>query len=109
MFVVVSKSQAEGKRIYGGRFVDQIKNAGKPTAYKKSRFVVQAFNDKKHGLMTYAPTVQRASQRLLLAIAALDEAPVVFSRDVSQAYTQSKTKLERYMIQCEAARGNEFE
>ena len=97
VFVVVPKSEAEGKRIYGGRFVDQIKNSGKPTAYKKSRYVVQAFNDKKHGLMTYAPTVQRASQRLLLAIAAQDEALVVFSRNASQAYTQSKTKLSRYI------------
>ena len=44
-FEVVPATDAEGYRQYGGRFVDEIKNAGTPHAYEKSRFVVQAFND----------------------------------------------------------------
>lgn len=72
VFRPVPESDAKGFRIYGSRFVDTVKNEGKPSAYKKSRFVVQAYNDSSHGLLTHAPTVQRVSQRLLLSICAMD-------------------------------------
>ena len=81
--------------MYGTRFVDEIKNAGKPNAYEKSRLVVQAYGDKSHGLITYAPTIQRASQRLLFAICALDPTLTLSTRDVSQAYTHAGTKVQR--------------
>ena len=95
IFEIVSRKEAEGHRIYGTRFVDTVKNEGRPDAYEKSRLVVQGYADKSHGLLTYAPTVQRASQRMLLAIAAMDKDLTIFSRDITQAYTQSKTKLTR--------------
>ena len=72
VFAIMPIQKAKGCRVYGSRFVDEIKNAGQPNAYEKSRLVVQGYNDKDHGLMTYAPTTQRASQRLLLAILAVD-------------------------------------
>ncbi len=89
------KSEAENHRIFGARFVDTIKNEGTPNAFEKSRLVIQAFNDKLHGLLTHAPTVQRSSQRLLFALAAILPEWKVMSRDVSQAYTQSKSPLKR--------------
>lgn len=52
--------------MYNSRFFDEVKHVGAPSAYAKSRLVVQAFNDKDHGLLTDAPTVQRSSQCLLL-------------------------------------------
>ena len=94
-FTVVPASDAAGQRIYGGRFVDEVKEAGTPHAYEKSRFVVQGFNDRDHGLLTHAPTVHRASQRICLALCAQDPSFRLFSRDISQAYLQSKTAIQR--------------
>lgn len=65
VFEPVSKRAAEGRRIYESRFVDEVKNKGTPNAYEKSRLVVQAYNDRGHGLLTYSPTVQRSSKRML--------------------------------------------
>ena len=50
---IVPASEASRHRTYGGRFVDEIKNAGTPQAFEKSRFVVQGFNDCDHGLFTH--------------------------------------------------------
>ena len=95
-FTIVNVEEAEGHRIYGGRFHDEIKNAGTAEAFEKSRFVVQGFHDRDHGLLTHVPTVHRASIRLLLAVAAQNGASyTVFGRDVSQAYLQSTTQIIR--------------
>ena len=94
-FEVVPTTDADSHRTYGGRFVDEIKNAGTPHAYEKSRFVVQAFNDRNHGLLTHAPTVQRASQRICLAMCVQDPSFRFFCRDVSQAYLQSETSIQQ--------------
>lgn len=84
-----------GARIFKSRFVDQIKNAGTANAFEKSRLVVQAYNDSdKKKVLTQSPTIQRASQRLLLCLAIYKDFNV-FTRDISQAYTQSKSKLVR--------------
>ncbi|KAI0996581.1 hypothetical protein K3495_g11603 [Podosphaera aphanis] len=82
-------------RIFNSRFVDQIKNAGTAKAFEKSRLVVQAFkdNDKKM-VLTQSPTIQRMSQRLLIC-SALYKNFDIFTRDISQAYTQSKSHLVR--------------
>ena len=63
VFEVVKKSEVTG-RVFGSRFVDEMKNRGTPEEYPKSRMVVQAYDDKNHGLLTHAPTVRRSSQRL---------------------------------------------
>lgn len=95
VFTVVNKEESRGHRTYGSIFVDQVKDEGFPTAFEKYRIVVQEFNDKHHQLMTYAPTVQRASQRLLLSIFTLDPELQLFSRDISQAYVQAETNIKR--------------
>lgn len=85
------------ERIFGARFVDEIKHKGTDRAYEKSRLVVQAFNDAdKTAVLTQSPTIQRASQRLLLCIAAVTaKSANLHLRDISQAYVQSQTKLNR--------------
>ena len=82
-------------RIFNSRFVDEIKNIGTSQAFEKSRLVVQAYNDQgKELVLTQSPTIQRASQRLILALAACTELDI-YLRDISQAYVQSTTSLNR--------------
>ena len=61
----------KGVRIFNSRFVDEIQNIDTDKAFKKSRLVVQAYNDYgKELVLTQLPTIQWMSQRLILAIAA---------------------------------------
>ena len=87
----------KGVRIFNSRFVDEIKNPGTEKAFAKSRLVVQAFNDQEKDLvLTQSPTIQRISQRLILCLATLQEqATGLYLRDISQAYVQSTTSLNR--------------
>ena len=70
--------------------------------YKKSRLVVQAYNDAgKEVILTQSPTIQRASQRLLIAIAPTlikDQNMALWLRDITQAYVQSTTFLQRQIL-----------
>lgn len=61
-------TEARNSQIYGARFVDEIKNAEKPSVYKKSRFMVQAFDDSNDGFLPYRPIVKFLSQRLFLTL-----------------------------------------
>ncbi|OXV05628.1 hypothetical protein Egran_06604 [Elaphomyces granulatus] len=73
VFKIINKSEIpHGTRIFNSRFVDEIKNPGTDQAFEKSRLVVQAYND--HGkdlVLTQSPTIQRVSQRLILALTAM--------------------------------------
>ena len=75
-----------------------MKNKGTDKAFEKSRLVVQAYNDEEKSIvLTQSPTIQRVSQRIILAIAPM---MAVYSvslnlRDISQAYVQSTTLLNR--------------
>ena len=95
VFEPVPVTEAKGHRIFGSRFVDEIKNIGTTSAYPKSRLVVQGHNDKDHGYLTHAPTVQRSSQRLLLALTSILPDWNIYLRDITQAYTQSLSTLSR--------------
>ncbi|RFU25514.1 hypothetical protein B7463_g10820, partial [Scytalidium lignicola] len=87
----------EGVRIFNARFVDEIKNKGTEKAFEKSRLVVQAYNDEgKELVLTQSPTIQRVSQRIVLCIAAMESKITdLYLRDISQAYVQSTTSLNR--------------
>jgi hypothetical protein len=90
----------KGIRIFNSRFVAEIKNPGTDKAFEKSRLVVQAYKDTEKDLvLTQLPTIQRVSQRLILALAAIlytnDDDICLYLRDITQAYTQSKTQLNR--------------
>jgi hypothetical protein len=60
--------------------------------FEKSRLVVQAYNDEgKETILTQSPTIQRASQRVIIALApslAKDSSKKISLsiRDITQAY-----------------------
>lgn len=96
VFVKVDPSNVPtNARIFKSRFVDEIKNKGTNNAFEKSRLVVQAYNDYgKDFVLTQAPTIQRVSQRIILVLAAI--LPMnLYLRDITQAYVQSATNLNR--------------
>jgi hypothetical protein len=59
--------------------------------------MIQAYNDyEKTLVLTQASTIQRISQRIILAIAAsTSENHHLYLRDITQTYTQSKSLLNR--------------
>ena len=95
--VVLASDVPKGVRIFNSRFVDEMKNIGTAAAFEKSRLVVQAYNDEgKSMVLTQAPTIQRMSQRLILALAAIMiDSCNLYVRDITQAYVQSTTSLNR--------------
>jgi len=99
VFRVVDETDVpKGTRIFNSRFVDEIRNSGTNQAFEKSRLVVQAYNDAEKSLvLTQSPTIQRCSQRLLLAIATMLHGNKLnlYLRDITQAYVQSTTALTR--------------
>lgn len=85
-------------RIFNMRIVREVK--GKSTQpYEKSRLVFAGHSDQgKEEILTQSPTIQRMSQRLLLALAAslrVSHDMHLELRDITQAYVQSKDKLSR--------------
>lgn len=71
VFSLVSIAEAKHFRIYGGLIFEKVENDGKQSAYEKSGFMIQAFNDSNNGFPTYALTVQCVLQRLLLMLCAM--------------------------------------
>lgn len=61
------KDGAQGLRVYRARLICGVKNEGTLNVIEKFRLVIRGSNDKQY-FLTHAPTVQRASQRLLLAL-----------------------------------------
>lgn len=101
VFEIVTFAEVpQGVRLFNSRFVDEVKFQGTDKAFEKSRLVVQAYNDgEKDLVLTQSPTIQRVSQRLILCIAAIkvpsDQERSLYLRDISQAYVQSTTNLNR--------------
>lgn len=95
VFKIVSKGDIPANtRIFGCRFVDEIKYKD-DIPFEKSRLVVQAHHDDgKKEVLTQSPTIQRVSQRLIICIATVLPRPLAV-RDISQAYVQSTSKLNR--------------
>ncbi len=90
-------------RIFKSRIVREIKGKQTNTPYEKSRLVIQAYNDAgKELILTQSPTIQRASQRLLIAIAPTllekEQGISLWLRDITQAYVQSTTFLQRQIL-----------
>lgn len=88
-------------RLWKTRLVREVK--GKTTKpYEKSRLVVQGYSDdEKKEILTQAPTIQRMSQRLILALGPSLTKIVGAKaelRDITQAYIQSKDALHRVII-----------
>jgi hypothetical protein len=88
-------------RIFNSRLVNEVKGKGTDIPYEKSRLVIQAYNDLgKEVILTQSPTIQRASQRVILALAPalLQQGMTLSSRDISQAYTQATSFLVRRIL-----------
>lgn len=88
----------KGAKIFNSRLVDEVKGKETASPYEKSRLVIQAYNDKgKTSILTQSPTIQRMSQRALLALAPslVKQGMFVRLRDITQAYPQSTSKLNR--------------
>lgn len=97
VFSIVDRSSVpSGTRIFGSRFVDQLKYDGDGNSYEKSRLVARNFRDKKaKRLPTKSPTISRMGQRVSMAVMGMDRKKKRFLRDIKQAFTQSKYNLER--------------
>lgn len=92
---VKRNSIPRGTRIYGTRFVDAYKVVDRNTVLK-SRLVAQNFRDLgAAAIATKAPTVSRLGQRLVLCLAACFQQHISYLRDISQAYVQATSNLER--------------
>ena len=88
-----------GKRIFKSRMVHEVKGKDTSQPYEKTRIVVMGFNDNgKSKVLTQSPTVQRVSQRLVLALTPSLHHDLGFElalRDITQAYLQTKQPLLR--------------
>jgi hypothetical protein len=83
-------------RIFGSRFVDEIKQANTPQAFAKSRLVVRAYRDVgKQQVLTQSPSIQRVSQRLMICLSVSLPNHQLHLRDITQAYVQSETTVIR--------------
>jgi hypothetical protein len=69
-FVQYDPDKHSGIRIFNSRLVNEVKGKTTNTPFEKSRLVIQAYNDEgKELILTQSPTIQRASQRIIIAIA----------------------------------------
>ena len=97
----VYDSRTHVERIFNSRLVHEVKGKATESPYEKSRLVIQAYDDKgKEAILTQSPTIQRASQRLILALApSMAKLGItLFLRDVTQAYVQATTLLNRTIL-----------
>ncbi|KHJ34667.1 hypothetical protein EV44_g3790 [Erysiphe necator] len=95
----VNKDQIPpGTHVYNAKFIDSIKNKESEEWFEKSRLCIAAWGDEdKWTVLTQSTTIQRASQRSILAIAPMMMAKgcFIYDRDVEQAFTQPKTPINR--------------
>jgi hypothetical protein len=88
-------------RVFKSRIINEIKGKATDASYKKSRLIIQGYFDEgKVTVLTQNPTIQRSSQRVILAVAAaLRKAGMqLWLRDITQAYTQSERPLQRTIL-----------
>ncbi|KAI0994222.1 hypothetical protein K3495_g13960, partial [Podosphaera aphanis] len=99
--VIQEATVSPGERIFNARMVDAVKY-NDSTPYEKSRLVIQAFNDfGKSKVLTQSPAIQRTSQRLIMSLAPsliLNKNFKMMLRDITQAYIQSSTNLNRRIL-----------
>jgi hypothetical protein len=94
-FVLYNKQIHKG-RIFNLRLVNKVKGKATKTLYKKSRLVIQAYNNKgKQVILTQSPIIQRASQRLIIAFTPsfIQHRIRLFVQDITQVYIQATTFL----------------
>ena len=90
-----------GIRIFKSQIVNEVKGKTTTKPYEKSRLVVQGYaDDGKRIVLTQSPTIQRASQRIVISLAPslLLMDMTLWLRDITQAYTQADDQLQRTII-----------
>ncbi|KJZ80489.1 hypothetical protein HIM_00339 [Hirsutella minnesotensis 3608] len=90
-----------GHRVFKSRMVREVKGRNTASPYEKSRLVVQGYNDdEKRGILTQAPTISRPAQRVALALSPFlcTQNMSIMIRDITMAYTQSQTRLNRTIL-----------
>jgi hypothetical protein len=95
--LIIIENVSRDVRIFNFRFVDEIKHSSTLDAYAKFRLVIQTYNDQdKTLILTQSLIIQRMSQRIILALAAcIISRCHLYLRDITQAYVQSKTSLNK--------------
>jgi hypothetical protein len=76
-------------RIFKSRIVNEIKGKATNSFYEKSRIIIQGYSDDgKKIMLTQSPTIQRASQKMILAMAPtlLKQGMHLWLRNITQAY-----------------------
>jgi len=69
-FIRYDPNKHSGVRIFNSRLVNEVKGKATNTPFEKSRLVIQAYNDGgKELILTQSSTIQRASQRVIIALA----------------------------------------
>lgn len=96
VFRVVHKSVVPKEmRVYGTRWVDELKTVDGVEIHK-SRLIAQNYKDKQATVLaTKSPTISRVGQRLAIALAPMFPQHQSYVRDISQAYVQSESSLDR--------------
>ncbi len=84
-------------RIFNFTFVNEIKHSDISDVYEKFRLMIQTYNDHDKTLMlTQSSTIQRMSQRIILALTACIMSDChLYLKNITQAYVQSKISLNR--------------
>ena len=85
-------------RIFNSRIVKTVKGLKTSSPIEKSRLVVQGYKDQgKRMILTQSPTIQKSSQRAILALVPTLQklGYFLFLRDIKQAYTRSRSYLLR--------------
>ncbi|CAE7221385.1 hypothetical protein PTTW11_11413 [Pyrenophora teres f. teres] len=99
-FEQYDKERHGGIRIFKSRLVREVK--GKTTKpYEKSRLVIQGYQDHgKEAILTQSPTIQRCSQRVIMALAPVlvQRGMSIELRDITQAYPQAQINLQRTIL-----------
>jgi hypothetical protein len=94
--LIIIENVSRDVRIFNFRFVDEIKHSSTSDAYKKSRLVIQTYNDQdKTLILIQSSIIQRMSQRIILALTACTSDCHLYLRNITQAYVQSKIPLNR--------------
>ncbi len=94
--LIIIETVSRDVRIFNFRFVDEIKYSSTSDAYEKFRLMIQAYNDQdKTLILTQSSIIQRMSQRIILALTACTFDCHFYLRNITQAYVQSKTFLNR--------------
>jgi hypothetical protein len=95
--LIIIEAVLRDVRIFNFGFVNEIKHSDISNKYKKSRLMIQTYNDHdKAQMLTQSFNIQRMSQRIILVLTACIISDChLYLRNITQPYVQSKISLNR--------------